>query len=211
LITEDRKLTPEERSEQKNYQKLADAFTPLLKLFASEYANQNAYDSLQIHGGSGFMKDYPIERMYRDARILTIYEGTSQLQVVAAIRAVTTGAYLNRIREYEKMPLRAEHEQLRKVLITMAEQYEKAVEMVTDKNDGEQFDFHARRLVEMAGHIVMGYLLLLDAQRSDSFEHSAAVYITRGKVWNDERFNFIANFVPDHLGAYSVMKETKAE
>jgi len=211
FIAEDRKLTPEERTEQKEYQKLADGYTPLLKLFASEYANQNAYDSLQIHGGSGFMKEYPIERLYRDARILTIYEGTSQLQVVAAIRAVTTGAYLNRIREYEKMSVRAEHEQLRKILVAMTEQYAKAVEMVTAKNDSEYLDFHARRLVEMAGHIVMGYLLLLDAQRSDLFEHSAAVYITRGQSWNDERFTFIANFTPDHIGAYSVMKETKVE
>jgi len=211
FIAEDRKLTPEERTEQKEYQKLADAYTPLVKFFASEYANQNAYDALQVHGGSGFMKEYPIERMYRDARILTIYEGTSQLQVVAAIRAVITGAYLNRIREYEKMSVRAEHEQLRKILMSMTEQYAKAVEMVTAKNDSEYFDFHARRLVEMAGHIVMGYLLLLDAQRSNLFEYSAAVYITRGQAWNDERFNFIANFAPDHIGAYSVMKETRVE
>ena len=207
FIAEDRKLTPEERSEQKEYQKLADGYTPLLKLFASEYANQNAYDALQVHGGSGFMKEYPIERMYRDARILTIYEGTSQLQVVAAIRAVITGAYLNRIREYEKMPVRAEHEQLRKILIAMTEQYEKTVEMVSSKNDGEYLDFHARRLVEMAGHIIMGYLLLLDAQRSNRFEQSAAVYITRGQAWNNERYSFIANFASDHIGAYSVMRE----
>jgi alkylation response protein AidB-like acyl-CoA dehydrogenase len=211
FIAEDRKLAPEERSEQKEYQRLADAFTPLLKLFASEYANQNAYDALQVHGGSGFMKEYPVERMYRDARILTIYEGTSQLQVVAAIRAVITGAYLHRIREYEAMPMRAEHEQLRKILAAMTEQYEKTVEMVNAKNDSEYLDFHARRLVEMAGHIVMGYLLLLDAQRDNRFEQSAAVYITRGKAWNDERFNFIASFAPDHLGAYSVMKETIVE
>ncbi len=211
FITEDRKLTPEERNEQKEYQKLADAYTPLLKLFASEYANQNAYDAIQVHGGSGFMKEYPVERLYRDARILTIYEGTSQLQVVAAIRGVITGAYLARIREYEKTPVKAEHEQLRKILVTMTEEYVKAVELVTAKNDAELSDFHARRLVEMAGHIVMGYLLLLDAQREESFAQSAAVYITRGQAWNHERFAFINNFAPDHLGAYSVMKDTKAE
>ena len=73
----------------KFYNRLADGFTPLVKLFSSEYANQLAYDAIQIHGGSGFMKDYPCERLYRDARIMNIYEGTSQLQVVAAINAVT--------------------------------------------------------------------------------------------------------------------------
>ena len=207
FLAEDRKLESEERIEQKEYQKLADIFTPLLKLFASEYANQNAYDSLQIHGGSGFMKEYPIERMYRDARILTIYEGTSQLQVVAAIRGVTTGAYLQKIREYEKQPMKAEHEYLKKILAAMTDQYEKAVQEVTAKNDNEYTDFHARRLVEMAGHIIMGYLLLLDSQRCDSFAHSAAVFITRGQAWNAERAAFIANFESDHLGAYSVMRD----
>jgi len=211
LLAEDRKLSPEERAEQKEYQKLADIYTPLLKMFASEYANQNAYDSLQIHGGSGFMKEYPIERMYRDARILTIYEGTSQLQVVAAIRGVTTGAYLQKIREYETQPVKAEHEQLKKVLIAMTNQYEKAVQEVTSKNDNEYLDFHARRLVEMAGHIVMGYLLLLDSQRCDAFAHSAAVYIMRGQAWNAGHAAFIADFAPDHLPAYSVMRDTKVE
>ncbi|MDR3184567.1 MAG: acyl-CoA dehydrogenase family protein [Prevotellaceae bacterium] len=209
FVAEDRKLTPEERTECKEYQRLADVYTPLLKLFSSEYANQNAYDALQIHGGSGFMKEYPIERMYRDARILTIYEGTSQLQVVAAIRGVTTGAYLNRIREYEKTPVKGEHEQLKKILVAMTAQYEQAVQLVTDRNDTEYTDFHARRLVEMAGHIVMGYLLLLDAQRCGAFEQSAAIFITRGQAWNTGHFSFIEHFEPDHLAAYSVLKDAE--
>ncbi|MDR2361813.1 MAG: acyl-CoA dehydrogenase family protein [Prevotellaceae bacterium] len=209
LLAEKRKLTPEERAEQKEFQKQADLFTPLVKLFASEYANQNAYDALQIHGGSGFMKDYPVERLYRDARILTIYEGTSQLQVVAAIRGVSTGAYLNKIRIYEKEPVKAEHEHLRKILITMTDQYEQAVQLVLDKADKEHTDFHARRLVEMAGHIIMGYLLLRDSQNSDDFIRSAAIYITRGQAWNTERYAFIASFEIDHLSAYSVMKDAR--
>jgi len=101
FLSEERKLTPEERNEQKHYLRLADCFTPLVKLMASEYSNQNAYDALQVHGGSGFMKEYPIERIYRDARITTIYEGTSQLQVIAALKGVTTGAFLTQIKTYE--------------------------------------------------------------------------------------------------------------
>ena len=85
-IAEERTLTKDEREEMKKYQKLADIYTPLAKGLSSEYCNQNAYDAVQIHGGSGFMKDYPVERIYRDARITSIYEGTTQLQVVAAIR-----------------------------------------------------------------------------------------------------------------------------
>ena len=168
-----RKLTPEERADYKEYQKLADAFTPVLKMFSSEYANQNAYDSIQIHGGSGFMKDYACERIYRDARILTIYEGTSQLQTVAAIRHVTTGNYLRQIRNYEVQPINPEFHSLREKLIAMTDLYEAATNRVLDAKNPEYTDFQARRLVEMAGHIIMTYLLIIDASRDDMFRKSA--------------------------------------
>jgi len=206
FIAEERKLTPEERTEAKQFQKLADMFTPMLKLMSSEYSNQNAYDSLQIHGGSGFMKEYPIERIYRDARITTIYEGTSQLQVVAAQRYVTTGGYLNQIREYEKVPVRAEFEPLKKILIRMTEQYEQAVAMVAGQ-ENEYIDFHARRLVEMASHIVMSYLLLIDAQTDESFEKSAEIYIGKSAAWNDERYSYIKDFTASDLATFASIKE----
>lgn len=206
FIAEERKLTPEERTEAKQFQKLADMFTPMLKLMSSEYSNQNAYDSLQIHGGSGFMKEYPIERIYRDARITTIYEGTSQLQVVAAQRYVTTGGYLNQIREYEKVPVRAEFEPLKKILVRMTEQYEQAVAMVAGQ-ENEYIDFHARRLVEMASHIVMSYLLLIDAQTDESFEKSAEIYIGKSAAWNDERYSYIKDFSASDLATFASIKE----
>lgn len=208
LIAEERKLTPEERTESKAFQRLADMFTPMLKLMSSEYSNQIAYDSLQIHGGSGFMKDYPIERIYRDARITTIYEGTSQLQVVAAQRYVTNGAYLNQIREYEKVPVKVEFEPLKKRLIQMTEQYEQAVAIIGG-GDNEYIDFHARRLVEMASHIIMSYLLVIDAQRDESFASSAEIYTNRAASWNDERFSFIKDFIPDNISTYAIIKEEK--
>lgn len=211
IVAEDRKLTPEERADAKEYQKLADIYTPLSKLFSSEYANQNAYDSLQIHGGSGFMKDYPIERLYRDARILNIYEGTTQLQVVAAIRGVTTGAYLAQIRKYEQTPVKPEHDHLKKLLIAMTADYEKAVEDVQKVGDTEYLDFHARRLVEMAGHIIMGYLLLIDAQREDSFSASAEIYVKQGAAWNSERYAYIMDFEQDDLGRFKAVMEESFE
>ncbi len=201
-ISEERKLEPEERQEMKRYQKMADFFTPLLKGMSSEYSNQLAYDSLQIHGGSGFMKDYPIERIYRDARITSIYEGTTQLQVVAAIRGVTTGGYVDRIREYEAMELRPELHGYRRTLIGMTEEYVHAVKTVVEVKDNEYVDFHARRLVEMAGHIVMGYLLLLDTQRDDSFKNSTEIFINMGKSENHARAEFIHSFTLDQLGMY---------
>ena len=207
FIAEDRKLTPEERAEQKEYQRYADAYTPLVKLFASEYSNQLAYDSLQIHGGSGFMKDYPIERIYRDARITTIYEGTSQLQVVAAIRGVTTGSFLNRIKQYEELPIKAEHGYLKKLLVQLTGDYAKAVEEVIQKKDNDYLDFHARRLVEIAGHIIMGYLLLLDSQRSDDYVTSAEIFIKRAVAENGARYSYIMDFDMQDLGAYKSMME----
>ena len=201
-ISNDRKLSDEEREEMKIYNKLADAYTPLVKGLASEFCNQLAYDAIQIHGGSGFMKDYPVERIYRDARITSIYEGTTQLQVVAAIRAVTTGTYLKQIREYENIQIKPELFGLRRTLIIMTEEYEKTVNNVTDTNDSEYLDFHARRLVEMAGNIIMGYLLLLDTNRDNSFKKSAEVYVKFGRAVNKGFADFIANFVLDDLGNY---------
>ncbi|MBI9061240.1 MAG: acyl-CoA dehydrogenase family protein [Marinilabiliaceae bacterium] len=201
-ISEERKLEPAERKEMKRYQKLADYFTPLLKGITSEYSNQLAYDAVQIHGGSGFMKDYPVERIYRDARITSIYEGTTQLQVVAAIRGVTTGGYMDRIREYEMMELKPELHGYRRTLIGMTEEYERAVKAVVEVKDNEYLDFHARRLVEMAGNIVMGYLLVLDAQREDRFKGSADIMIKRGKADNHAKAGFIFNSTIDDLGFY---------
>jgi alkylation response protein AidB-like acyl-CoA dehydrogenase len=178
-----REFTPEEKADYKLNKRNADMLTPMLKMFTSEWSNQVCYDSQQVHAGSGFMKDYPIERMYRDARITTIYEGTSQLQTVAAIRHVVNGNYLKLFKEnYEVAPLKADLEYLRKELIAMTARYETAVKKVQDANDGEYLDFHARRLVEMAGYIVMGYLLLIDSNRCDCFTKSATLFVRMGKA-----------------------------
>ncbi len=202
-IARERKLTPEERDEMKYYSRLADAFTPLGKGMTSEYANQNAYDAIQIHGGSGYMKDYKCERLYRDARITNIYEGTTQLQVVAAIRHVTTGTYLNRIKEYEAMSVSPELEPLKRTLSKMAQMYEKLVEIVTTPKDEEYLDFHARRLVESAGHVIMGHLLLQDANKEpEMFRRSAEVYIHYGQNEVIKNYNFVTKGRIEDLGYY---------
>ncbi|MDL2299584.1 acyl-CoA dehydrogenase family protein [Bacteroides sp. OttesenSCG-928-E20] len=202
-IAKERKLTPEERQEQKLYAKMADSFTPLAKGMGSEFANQNAYDCIQIHGGSGFMKDYACERIYRDARITSIYEGTTQLQVVAAIRYVTTGAYLNRIREFEAMGVAPELEGLKNRLKDMADKYAAAVAQVTEDKDQEFLDFCARRLVEMASHIIMSHLLLQDATKSSElFAASANVYVRYAEAEVEKHINFIRKFDKDALAYY---------
>jgi alkylation response protein AidB-like acyl-CoA dehydrogenase len=203
-IQEERKLENEERNDMKYFTKKADMFTPLLKLISSEYSNEIAYDSLQIHGGTGFMKDFPIERIYRDARITTIYEGTSQLQVVAAIRGVGNGAYMNYIREYESLESKPVFDFIRRRLVIMTDQYEKAVNTVQREKDNELIDFHARRLVEMAGNIIMGYLLLSNANRNEEFKKSADLFSQMARAENYQKFKYIENFDLKDLGLFKI-------
>ena len=201
-IARERSLSPEERQEMKKYSKLADAFTPMAKGMGSEFCNQNAYDSVQVHGGSGFMKDYACERIYRDARITSIYEGTTQLQVVAAIRHVTTGTYLNQIRAYEAEEYAAPLAALKDKLVKMTALYEEAVNAVAEVKNAEYTDFHARRMVEMAGHIIMGYLLLGDATRNESFVKSANVYVNFGEAEVEKNHKFVMSFSPEQVEVY---------
>ena len=203
-IAKERTLTPDERKESKYYSRLADALTPMAKGMGSEYCNQNAYDCIQIHGGSGFMKDYACERLYRDARITSIYEGTTQLQVVAAIRHVTTGTYLNLIHTYQEAEVRPELQVLKDRLAVLTERYAKAVEKVTSVDDQAYGDFMARRLVEMAGVIVMSYLLLSDANRSESFNRSAEIYANLAEAEVSKHASFIDTFNPDEVNIYKV-------
>jgi len=205
-IAKERKLTPEERKEMKYFSRLADAFTPLAKGLSSEFCNQNAYDCIQIHGGSGFMKDYACERIYRDARITSIYEGTTQLQVVAAIRHVTgTGTYLARMEEYKAMPYDENDAAVRSMLETMTERYAKAVEKVeAGKEHVGYVDFMARRLVEMAGYTIMGWLLLTDAVRNRLFAKSAAVFTRWAEAQTMAHADFIDRFNPADVETYKV-------
>ena len=213
-IARERSLTPDERQEMKLYNKLADACTPLAKGLTSEYCNQNAYDCIQIHGGSGFMKDYACERVYRDARITSIYEGTTQLQVVAAIRHVLTGTYAQLVEGYQQMEVAPELMTQKKMLDVMFGKYQEAVEAVKAVNETEYTDFMARRLVEMAGDCVMGYLLVTDASRNLTSEDaavkeaaeelvkSAKVYVNLGMADVARNSAFIATVKPADMAEY---------
>ena len=174
-IARDRKLTPEERTEMKTYSRLADAFTPIAKGMNSEYASQNAYDAISIHGGSGFIMEYKSQRLYRDARIFSIYEGTTQLQVVAAVRYITNGTYLQVMKDMlEKTPDGA----LKSRIAPLIDLYEKAVAYVNEANNQELHDFLARRLYDMTCEIIMSLLIIDDAHRApELFEKSANVYV----------------------------------
>ena len=204
LISKKRELTAEEKADARIYSKLADMYTPLTKLFSSEYANSIAYDSLQVHGGSGFMKDYPIERIYRDARITSIYEGTTQLQVVAAIRGVGTGGLLTQIKAYEAEQVEPRYDYLRQKLAELTDEYASCVELVKGTKSNEFLDFHARRLVEMAGNIVMGHLLIIDANRDEEYGNSAEVFINLIYGENKQKSAYIDASEVKDLGLYKI-------
>lgn len=201
-IIETRRLEKEERTTMKTYQRYADVFTPLLKLSSSELSNVIAYDALQVHGGAGFMKDFPIERIYRDARITSIYEGTSQLQVIAAVRGVLTGVYLQRIKEYEAVKVDPELEYLKRDLIKMTHAFEEIVDEVKAAEETEFTDFHARRLVEIAGGIIMGYLLVQDAMRSAEYKNLADLFIKLRFDDNLAKISYIRRTQMRDLGTY---------
>ncbi|MDX5585040.1 MAG: acyl-CoA dehydrogenase family protein [Aureibaculum sp.] len=200
-VMKDRPLEKEERMEMKAYAKLSNVFTPLIKLTASEACNSIAYDSLQIHGGTGFMKDFPIERLYRDARITSIYEGTTQLQAVAAIKGVTTSVFLDQIRKYD-LEIFDENKHFKKELQAMTASYEQISLKVIEMDSSEQLDFHSRRLVEMAGNIIMGYLLVLNSQRDQNFYRSAKLFINLARSENREKYDYIKNFEVEDLELY---------
>lgn len=202
-IARERKLTPEERQEQKVYAKLADSFTPLSKGMNSEYANQNAYDCIQIHGGSGFMMEYACQRIYRDARITSIYEGTTQLQTVAAIRYVTNGSYIATLRNYEAIPCSEDMQPLMDRVKEMANKFDACTNAVKEAQNQELLDFVARRLYEMAAVCIMSHLLIQDATKApELFAKSAHVYVNYAEAEIEKHFNFIRKFKADDLADY---------
>ncbi|MQN81952.1 acyl-CoA dehydrogenase [Prevotella copri] len=202
-IARDTKLTPEERQEMKKYTRLADAFTPLAKGMNSEYANQNAYDAISIHGGSGFIMEYKCQRLFRDARIFSIYEGTTQLQVVAAIRYITNGTYLSIIKEMLENEVSDDLKPLKERVAKLVDLYEAAINKVKEANDQAVHDFLARRLYNMTGDIVMSLLILDDASKApEMFAKSANVYVRMAEEEVLGHSAYIQNFKAEDLESF---------
>lgn len=202
-IARDTKLTPEERQEMKKYTRLADAFTPLAKGMNSEYANQNAYDAISIHGGSGFIMEYKCQRLFRDARIFSIYEGTTQLQVVAAIRYITNGTYLSIIKEMLENEVSDDLKPLKERVAKLVDLYEAAINKVKEANDQAVHDFLARRLYNMTGDIVMSLLILDDATKAPKmFQKSANVYVRMAEEEVLGHSAYIQNFKAEDLESF---------
>ena len=184
LLGAKKELSDDERAEMRRASKYADMYTPMLKLMAGEYANQVAYDAVQVYGGSGFIKEFAVERLYRDARVTTLYEGTSQMQVVAAARYTSSGVMLNRIREYEADAAVLDIGVKAKVrLRKMTDEFERMCGAVAEM-DAEAKSFHARNLVETGARIIISYLLMMDSKSDDRAALSASVYLDMAEAQN---------------------------
>lgn len=211
-IARDRKLTPDERKEQKRFSRLADAFTPLAKGMNSEYANQNAYDAISVHGGSGFIMEYKAQRLYRDARIFSIYEGTTQLQVVAAIRYVTNGTYLEIINELLQKEASDDMKPLKERVEKLVPMLEKAVEKVKAAGNQDVHDFLARRLYDMTADIVMSLLIIGDASAApELFAKSANVYVRMAEEEVIGKAAYVEAFNADDLVDFRAVEPEEEE
>ncbi len=199
-IGRDRKLTPEERQELKKWNRLADAFTPLAKGTNSEWANQNAYDAISIHGGSGFIMEYKSQRLFRDARIFSIYEGTTQLQVVAAIRYITNGTYLNIMKEMLQGEVSESLKPLQERVAKLVATYEACLDKVKAGANQDEHDFLGRRLYDMTADIVASLLILDDATHApELFEKSANVFVRMAEEEVMGKAAYIQAFHADDL------------
>lgn len=199
-IGRDRKLTPDERQELKKWNRLADAFTPLAKGTNSEWANQNAYDAISIHGGSGFIMEYKSQRLFRDARIFSIYEGTTQLQVVAAIRYITNGTYLNIMKEMLQGEVSESLKPLQERVAKLVATYEACLDKVKAGANQDEHDFLGRRLYDMTADIVASLLILDDATRApELFEKSANVFVRMAEEEVMGKAAYIQAFQADDL------------
>ena len=199
-IAKTRTLTPEERQESKRYSRLADALTPITKGMTSEFANQNAYDSIQIHGGSGFMRDYTCERLYRDARITSIYEGTTQLQVVAALRYVTSGVYSQYVKD---MLATLPDSESKAAISALVDKLDAMTAHVLDQKETEVNDFCGRRLMESAAYCVMSTLLLRDSvETPDLFDKSLKVFMDLAKSQVEGHAAVVMGWTPESMIFY---------
>ncbi len=179
------KLTPETRQKAKYYTKLASVLTPMSKALCTEVANEVAYDGVQIHGGAGYMHDFSAERYSRDARITNIYEGTTQLQIVAAIGGVITRALNPELDKLAALPFEGHLARLAKTVCEMRKDLDKAVKFVSEKKDSEYQALVAKNLVTMETNVLVASLMLRDALKDSERVVLVERYILTSKIDSD--------------------------
>lgn len=170
------------RLKTRNLSRWLAVFTPMCKYYASELACRVTYDAISVMGGSGYMEDYPVERHFRDARITTIYEGTTQLQIVGATPGILAGALDSWLDEHRLEGYKRPLVGLAKKLERMRIELQKAIAYLKDKKDQAYTELRARDLVDIACDVVMGHLLLEQALASRAKRAVAAKFINEACI-----------------------------
>jgi alkylation response protein AidB-like acyl-CoA dehydrogenase len=165
------------RARHKQCQTLAETMTPMVKYCATEMGNRVCYQSMQVHGGVGYMREFNIERLFRDVRITNIYEGTSQLQVVAAI-----GKLLNRsldplLADWQAASYPDDMAPERAILGELTGVFQTAVDALKAQPERDKVDYYACDLVDCAVWLVNSWLLLRDTNLLESKKSVARAYI----------------------------------
>ncbi len=176
-------LHPETKTELntrlRNYTDFEQLFTSLLKCYTTEMANDVCYDALQVHGGVGYTRSFAVERLYRDARITSIYEGTTQMQVAATSGALLKGTVSRRLEDYEKNYNLGQVPELFEGAKKLRQMLESGIAHVQEKADTTYNEYHARRLADMAAETIISYLLCISALALDKKKKIAAVFISK--------------------------------
>ena len=170
------------KADLKRYTRLAALFTPLAKSSAAEMVNKVCYDAIQIHGGVGFTSEFNVERHYRDARITNIYEGTTQLQALAAMGGIIAGVVSERLSEYEENNDFSSITDLFQAAKKLRSHLEMAISYIKEKGDPVYQEFHTTRLVNMTTDVIHAYLLCRDALHSERKKTVARLFITKADL-----------------------------
>jgi len=169
------------KADLKRYTRFASLFTPLAKSSAAEMANKVAYDAIQIHAGVGFTKEFDVERHYRDARITNIYEGTTQLQAIAALGGIIAGVVSEKLSEYEDNYDLSQLGNIFKTAQKMRANLEMAISFIKDKSDSTFQEYHTSRLVNMTCDVIYAYLLCRDGLQSERKVNIAKIFINKAQ------------------------------
>ncbi len=195
-------VEPEEKQNVKYYDRLAAVLTPFSKYFNAEMCNRAAYDGIQVMGGSGYMKDYPMERYYRDARITNIYEGTSQLQVVAAIGGILAGVLDKEFEKFKELSFNSSLQPLSDSIKSLITSFDKTVKVVRNQKDREYTEFISERIVRMGLDIYISTLFLDAAMKNDRKAKLAQIWIDNAKLNINNNSTFIIsgerNIIDNH-------------
>jgi hypothetical protein len=171
------KLDPVDRKTLKQLKRLTSVLTPLVKYYASEMGNRVCYQAMQVHGGTGYMREFNVERHFRDIRVTNIYEGTSQLQVVAAIGGLLGRALDDLLNDWAAQDYGAELAPLKKQMTEATALFNRCIDHMKEQEDRAVIDYYGVDLVDVATYVVNGWLMLRDARLRERKHAMARIYI----------------------------------